>query len=89
VECSGLQLTRAWQQKTKRLPMLHDPLAIATAFDPAWVETERFALDVVTSAGTGRGITSVMLGGTPSIDVALRVDGPGFVDWFTKQIVTV
>ena len=82
-----MTLTEAWQAKTKRMPVLHDPLALAVALDPAWVETQRLALDVVTATGPGRGITCVVSGDAAPVDVALGVDGPHFVDWYTEQIL--
>lgn len=81
-----MTLIRAWQDKTGRPPMLHDPLALAVALDPAWVKTQTLQLDVIAGGGPGNGITYVSRdGGT--VDVALEVDGPGFVDWFTQQIL--
>ena len=78
-------LTRAWQSETNRFPTLHDPLALAVALDPGWVKTQPLCLDVVTMDGPGRGITCV-LSQPPTVDVAMEVDGPRFVDWFTQRV---
>ncbi len=81
-----MTLTDAWYGKTQHLPTLHDPLAVAAAFHPGLVETEPRALDVITTRGPEQGITHVVQDQRRPVDVALRVDGPGFVDWFTEQL---
>lgn len=80
-------LTDAWQSEGNQLPVLHDPLALAVAQDSAWVDLQTLRLDVVTAPGPGRGITCVVSGDVPPVQVALGVDGDRFVDWFTEQIL--
>jgi inosine-uridine nucleoside N-ribohydrolase len=82
-----MTLTQAWQKQQNNLPILHDPLALAVALDPSWVQSEALRLDVVTAPGPGRGITCVVPAGSPTIDVAMEVDGPRFVDWFTEHVL--
>lgn len=82
-------LIDAWNGTSQHLPILHDPLALAAAILPGWVETEPIALDVVTAPGPGRGITCVVHDQRRPVDVALRVDGPRFVEWFTAQLTAV
>jgi inosine-uridine nucleoside N-ribohydrolase len=81
-----MTLIATWAGNTQNMPVLHDPLALAVALQPGLVETESLALDVVTSPGPGHGITCIVRDGRPPVDVALRVDGPRFVDWFTAQL---
>ena len=83
---SLMVLLEAWYGKTQHLPVLHDPLAVAVAMEPGWVETEPLALDVVTARGPEQGITFVVQDQRRPADAALRVDGPGFVEWFTEQL---
>jgi inosine-uridine nucleoside N-ribohydrolase len=81
-----MTLIEAWYSRTNHLPVLHDPLALAIALDPGLVETQPLALDVVTAPGPGHGITCMVGDQRRPVDVALRVDGPRFVDWFTAQL---
>ncbi len=82
-----VMLIDAWRRKATYKMVLHDPLAIAVALDQSWVETERMALDVVTREGAGRGITCVVADAAPPVEVALRCDGPRFVDWYVEQVL--
>jgi inosine-uridine nucleoside N-ribohydrolase len=84
-----MTLIDAWAGTAQHLPMLHDPLALAAAIQPDWVETEPIALDVITTPGPARGITHVVHDQRRPVDVAMRVDGPGFVKWFTAQLTAV
>ncbi len=83
-----MTLTRSWKAKPNHLPILHDPLALAVAFDPGRVKTQDLSLEVLTASGPGRGITCVAEGVNPPVHVALEVDGEGFVDWYVEQVLS-
>jgi purine nucleosidase len=82
------RLIETWQSHTLHLPVLHDPLALAVALDDSRVKTETMRIEVVTASGAGRGITCIVDQGSPPVEVAMEIDGPRFVDWFTEQILT-
>jgi inosine-uridine nucleoside N-ribohydrolase len=63
---------------------MHDPLAVAVAFDPTLVRTERLHVDVETGSGLAAGRTIADFWkipeprGEPNADVALELDAERF-----------
>ncbi len=72
---------------------LHDPLALAVAMRPGFVETVDCRVDVDASGGVARGMTLVDLregmrprGAQNRVEVALDVDVEGFLGFFMRHL---
>lgn len=74
---------RTYTERVRSGFFLHDPLAMAVALDDSLVETERYAVDVVTD-GDERGKTIVSAGG--NVRVAKTVDAAQFVERFCTAV---
>lgn len=82
-----MKLTHAWHADKPYWPVLHDPLTLAVAVNNGWVQTKRFAVDVVVEPGPMQGATVVVPDREPTISVATAIDGPAFARWFTQTLV--
>jgi inosine-uridine nucleoside N-ribohydrolase len=73
--------------------ILYDPVAVASVIDPSLVTTRHLPVLVETggSYGAGQTIPIVRAEGTSdySIDIAVDVDGDGFVDLFLRRIASL
>jgi len=69
------QLLGLWQDSGRRLPVLHDPLAVATAFDRSIGRFEPMCLEV-----TGDGLTVERPGDRPNAAVCLEADARRLFD---------
>jgi inosine-uridine nucleoside N-ribohydrolase len=80
-----MDMVRAWQESTGRTyPVLHDPLAVALAFDRALVKTESRKVNVETRGEFTRGFTIASKSKTPNAQVCLHVDATRFADLFMR-----
>jgi inosine-uridine nucleoside N-ribohydrolase len=80
------ELTATWQEDSGRLPILHDPLAVAVSFDPTLVTTQPRQVTVVTSS-EARGTTLAVDSPTPNAQVCFDVDAARFIDLFMTRIL--
>lgn len=64
---------------------LHDPLALACAFDERFVQFTEAPVDIVTEEGERRGVMSLLKEGAPK-RLAREVDGPAFMDFFVERM---
>jgi inosine-uridine nucleoside N-ribohydrolase len=69
------QLLRLWQSPQHRLPVLHDPLAVATVFDRSIGRFQPMSLEV-----TGDGLTVARAGVAPNAAVCLEADARRLFD---------
>lgn len=74
---------RSFEERRDEAFYLHDPLALAVAADASLVETEQFAVDVMTGDDE-RGRTVARPGGT--VRVARDVDVARFTAWFQAAL---
>jgi len=74
------QLLVLWQGSERRLPVLHDPLAVASVFDRSLGRFEEMRLQV-----TGDGLT-VPTSGPPNASVCLRADAGRLFDLVIGRI---
>ncbi len=69
---------------------IHDPLALATALDPALVTTEAVHVDVDTAGGPADGLTIAdwrhLTGKPANVDVAVTADAPEFMRRFIERV---
>jgi inosine-uridine nucleoside N-ribohydrolase len=65
---------------------LHDPLALACAFDESFLRFVEAPLEVETEEGDRRGVTTVLERGTPK-RLAREVDGEAFMDLFVDRLM--
>lgn len=80
------ELTAAWRQDSGRLPILHDPLAVAVAFDPTLVTTHPREVTIVT-ASEARGTTLAVDRPRPNAQVCFDVDAARFIELFMARIL--
>lgn len=87
---SSLEAQRAIR-KWNGFPM-HDPLAMAVAFDASLVTTERMFVDVETQGELSRGATvgdsRDVWGKTPNVDVCVGVEADRFMEFYVDRIST-
>ena len=87
---SSLEAQRAIR-KWNGFPM-HDPLAMAVAFDTSLVTTERMFVDVETQGELSRGATvgdsRDVWGKTPNVDVCVGVEADRFMEFYVDRIST-
>ena len=87
---SSLEAQRAIR-KWNGFPM-HDPLAMAVAFDTSLVTTERMFVDVETQGELSRGSTvgdsRNVWGKTPNVDVCVGVEADRFMEFYVDRIST-
>jgi purine nucleosidase len=76
-------MTEAWGGKRV---VLHDPLAVAVAFDPTLTKTQPRLVNVVTT-GKARGFTLAVESDTPNAEVCTEVDSDRFISTFMKRIL--
>jgi len=74
------QLLALWQTPERRLPVLHDPLAVGVVFDPGLGRFEDMRLEV-----TGDGLT-VPVAGTPNASVCVEADAGRLFDLVIGRI---
>ena len=67
-------------------PVLHDPLAVAVAFDDSLVLDSR-PMHVVVVRGAGGAVTGSLDGGRPNARVVMKVDTGRFEDLFAERIL--
>ncbi len=77
------QMTAAWGGSQV---ILHDPLAVAVAFDPTLVTMQPRRVDVVTT-GEARGFTLAVESDALNAQVCTEVDAPRFLTLFMKRIL--
>ncbi len=81
------QQIRIWQQdRQRRQPILHDPLAVAVAIQPDLVKTVRGRVAVETCGKTHYGWTSFTEDSKGSVDVAKEVDVQRFLRFFRDRV---
>jgi len=68
-------------------PMLHDPLAVAMAFDPTFCQTRPLRIEVETSAEKLRGAT-VPVEGEANTEVCVSVDAERFMGYFVETLTS-
>ena len=87
---SSLEAQRAIR-KWNGFPM-HDPLAMAVAFDASLVTTERMFVDVETQGELSRGATvgdsRDVWGKPPNVDVCVGVEADRFMEFYVDRIST-
>ncbi len=84
------RLIRAWQgtadgEGKGSAPVLHDPLAVAVAFQPSLVETEACRVSVETRGEFTRGYTVARPGG--AVEVCRAVQAEAFLGLFMDRVV--
>lgn len=87
-------LIKIWQEGDEsKYPILHDPLAVATLFDPSLVKKRRMNIKVETRGEFTRGVTVVtdnpfLEGGNRgSVDVCVEVEARRFIDLFLERVL--
>jgi len=74
-------------QRKRRMPILHDPLAVAVAFRPELVSTEPRRVMVETRGEFTRGFTVASQDGEPTAEVCVGVDAAAFVRLFMERVL--
>jgi len=85
------QLIAIWQEgNPDRMPILHDPLAVAVTFQPDLVKLERGRVEVETRGQPGLTYGMTLLRRDPSglVQVASEVQARRFVDLFMNRILS-
>ena len=82
------RMIEAWQGGRAQYPILHDPLAVAVAFDPSLVETVSRTVHVEVRGEFSRGFTVISDRGPRGVEVCLDVDAPRFVASFMERILS-
>lgn len=85
------RLIRIWQgNRPDRLPILHDPLAVAVSFRPELVRTVVGRVEVETRGEPGRSYGMTLLRADPNgpVRVASDVDAPQFVKLFIERLLS-
>jgi len=77
----------AWRRGSDRLPVLHDPLAVAVSFNPGLVTTRPMAVRVETRGEFTRGFTVAHEGGEPNAQVCVDVDAGRFLRLFMDRVM--
>ncbi len=85
-------LMRAWQigrlgGNTRAEPVLHDPLAVAVAFDPSLIR-QLEPMRVTVSHGNNDPPSTIPVPGLPNAEVVRDVDRTRFEDLFAKRILS-
>ena len=88
-----LDLIRAWQigrhEGNRRAePILHDPLAVAVAFDPSLIRCEEELRVTVEFGNTNNPPMTVPAAGTPNAAVVMEVDRTRFEELFARRILS-
>ena len=65
---------------------LHDPLALACAFDQRFVQFVEVPVDIVTEEGERRGVMPLLEDGAPK-RLAREVEGSAFMDFFVERMI--
>ncbi|MEM4454748.1 MAG: nucleoside hydrolase [Thermofilaceae archaeon] len=78
--------TRVWMAKSRHLPILHDPLAVAVAYAPHLVKLEPARVEVELAGRFTRGYT-VVAGGEPNALFCRDVDAPRFLQLFAERVL--
>ncbi len=77
---------KVWMERSGHLPILHDPLAVATVFAPDLVKTEPARVEVELAGRHTRGYT-VVVGGKPNARVCKDVDADRFLRLFAERVL--
>jgi inosine-uridine nucleoside N-ribohydrolase len=77
---------RVWMERSGHLPILHDPLAVATVFAPDLVRAEPARVEVELAGRYTRGYT-VAVGGEPNARVCRDVDADRFLKLFAERML--
>jgi len=77
---------RVWTERSGHLPILHDPLAVATVFAPDLVRAEPARVEVELAGRYTRGYT-VVVGGEPNARVCRDVDADRFLKLFAERVL--
>lgn len=84
-----VQLIQLWQKgKTDQFPILHDPLAVAAALRPTFVETQTGTVQVETSSPAFYGATSFTRNETGTTRVGRDVDVTGFIGLLVERLAS-
>lgn len=78
--------TRVWMERSGHLPILHDPLAVATVFAPHLVKAEPARVEVELAGRYTRGYT-VVTAGEPNARVCKEVDADRFLRLFAERVL--
>lgn len=83
-----MDMIKAWQKSTGEIyPVLHDPLAVAVAFDQTLVKMEPREVNVETRGEFTRGFTLASETMASNVKVCLDVDATKFIAFFMEQIL--
>lgn len=87
-ECARVlaSYTRLWMAKSGRLPILHDPLAVAVSYAPALVKLEPAHVEVELAGRYTRGYTLVTAG-EPNAWICRDVDAQRFLKLFAERVL--
>ena len=77
---------RIWMERSGHLPILHDPLAVATVFAPDLVKAEPVRVEVELAGRHTRGYT-VVVSGKPNARVCKDVDADRFLRLFAERVL--
>lgn len=78
--------TQAWMEASRHLPILHDPLAVAVAFERNLVEVQPAHVKVELTGRYTRGYT-VIEKGDPNAVICKDVNVEKFLNLFTKRVL--
>jgi purine nucleosidase len=82
-----VRLIELWQNgKPAQTPILHDPLAMAVAFDPSLVTLESGSVEVETSSPLTNGMTIFKPGAQGNVSIAATVSVRRFVDLLVDRL---
>ena len=82
-----VQLITLWQNgKAGQYPTLHDPLAVAAAFQPALLQFAAGTVQVETADAKQYGLTTFQAGADGSTRVAKEVESEAFLKLFTERL---
>ncbi|MGD0331281.1 MAG: nucleoside hydrolase [Nitrososphaeria archaeon] len=83
-------MTEAWRKNVGKShwPILHDPLTVATCFDPTLVKTQSKLVYVETRGELTRGFTIASESENSNIQVCVDVDSKRFIRIFMNRITT-
>ena len=80
-------MTEAWRKGRTHWPILHDPLAVATCFDPTLVKTQSKLVGVETRGEFTRGFTVASDSENSNVQVCVDVDFKRFIKVFMDRIM--